>query len=75
MKLWILIMNDCQTIPQEILKTWKQRFKNKNSHNEKNLGLTKSLNILINNATGQLIARQDADDYSTEDRLSTQVAF
>ena len=35
----------------------------------------KSLNILIDNATGQLIARQDADDYSSKDRLSIQVAF
>lgn len=72
-----LIMNDCSNdSSKEILKN----FENKDSrikilHNEKNLGLTKSLNILINNATGQLIARQDADDYSTEDRLSTQVAF
>ena len=72
-----LIMNDCSNdSSKEILKN----FENKDSrikifHNKKNIGLTKSLNILIDNATGQLIARQDADDYSSKDRLSTQVAF
>ena len=72
-----LIMNDCSNdSSKEILKN----FENKDSrikifHNKKNIGLTKSLNILIDNATGKLIARQDADDYSSKDRLSTQVAF
>lgn len=37
------------------------------------IGLTKSLNILIEESSGKLIARQDADDYSKRNRLSIQV--
>ena len=33
---------------------------------KKNLGLTKSLNILVDNALGDYIARQDDDDLSIE---------
>ena len=41
--------------------------------NEINLGLTKSLNILISKSTGQYIARQDGDDYSHVDRIYQQI--
>ena len=41
--------------------------------NEMNLGLTKSLNILISKSTGQYIARQDGDDYSHVDRIYQQI--
>ena len=44
-------------------------------HNEKNLGLTPSLNIGIKAANGKYIARQDADDISLADRLKKQVVF
>ncbi len=40
-----------------------------------NLGLTKSLNILINQAQGELIARQDSDDISHHARLEKQYNF
>jgi len=43
--------------------------------NEKNLGLTKSLNKLINNCKGEFIARQDADDESFENRISKQIEY
>jgi len=43
--------------------------------NEKNLGLTKSLNILISNSNSKYIARQDSDDISHRDRLKTQINF
>lgn len=43
--------------------------------NERNLGLTASLNLGLALATGQLIARQDADDISEPQRLAKQVAF
>jgi len=43
--------------------------------NLKNIGLTKSLNILINHAQGDLIARQDADDVSTTQRIEKQIDF
>tara|TARA_B100001121_G_scaffold223051_1_gene196254 strand:+ start:2442 stop:3119 length:678 start_codon:yes stop_codon:yes gene_type:complete len=41
--------------------------------NIKNLGLTKTLNFLIEKADGALIARQDDDDISLSERLKTQV--
>lgn len=40
-----------------------------------NQGLTKSLNRGIQEATGNFIARQDADDRSFPNRLATQTAF
>ncbi len=72
-----LIMNDSSTdSTKEILKNYKDTdARIKIYENNKNLGLTKSLNILVNNAKGELIARQDADDYSVNDRFSTQVEF
>ncbi len=42
---------------------------------EKNLGLTKSLNRAISMAKGRYIARHDADDYSMFHRLETQLRF
>lgn len=43
--------------------------------NKTNLGLTKSLNILIKLSEGTLIARQDSDDISSKYRFEKQVAF
>ena len=43
--------------------------------NEQNLGLTKSLNIGINEAKGDYIVRMDADDYSFPERFEKQVQF
>ncbi len=43
--------------------------------NEKNLGLTASLNRGIRTARAPIIARQDADDLSDVDRLSSQLSF
>jgi len=42
---------------------------------QSNLGLTKSLNIAIQAATGDFIARMDADDLSHPERLSYQYAY
>lgn len=43
--------------------------------NENNIGLTKSLNILIKESKGKYIARQDADDISYSSRLEKQINF
>ena len=43
--------------------------------NEKNLGLTKSLNIGIKESSGEYIARMDADDISYPERLQKQFDF
>lgn len=41
--------------------------------NNSNLGLTKSLNLLISQSSGKFIARQDADDISLPKRFSKQL--
>jgi len=41
--------------------------------NNENIGLTRSLNILINSSKGPIIARQDADDISLPERIMTQI--
>lgn len=42
-------------------------------NNVNNVGLTKSLNLLINKSKGDFIARQDADDYSDPARIEEQL--
>jgi len=43
--------------------------------NERNVGLTKSLNRALSVAQGEYVARQDADDVSMPRRLESQVRF
>lgn len=43
--------------------------------NSENIGLTKSLNKLIIKASGDYIARQDADDLSKKERIETQIKY
>lgn len=43
--------------------------------NEKNMGLSASLNLLIQKARGEYIARMDADDISLPTRLETQLSY
>lgn len=43
-------------------------------HNEKNMGLTACLNILLKKAAGELIARMDCDDVSFSERFEKQAA-
>ena len=58
----------------EILRSYKDpRIRLIN--NEKNIGLTKSLNKAIKIAQGEYIVRQDADDISLPQRLEKQVEF
>ena len=69
----LLVMDDGSTdnTYYELNKINDERlliFRNKN-----NLGLTKSLNILIEKSSGVFIARQDADDYSHKNRILRQV--
>ena len=42
--------------------------------NEQNLGLTRSMNLGLREARGELIARQDADDLSAPERFARQIA-
>lgn len=43
--------------------------------NEQNIGLSKSLNFAIKQASGSFFARMDADDLATQDRLEKQLAY
>jgi len=43
--------------------------------NAKNMGLTKSLNLLIKSSNGDIIARHDADDISLPQRIDTQFTY
>lgn len=72
-----LIVDDCSTDSTlgklKILE--KQDSRINIFTNSENIGLTKSLNKLIKNTKGELIARQDADDYSNPERIYAQVKY
>lgn len=60
----------------EICKNYSNSFENIRLYqNDHNIGLTKSLNILLEKAEGYFIARQDADDISASSRLEKQLKF
>ena len=69
-----LIMDDCSTD-----NTYEEMIKFVNDSrvklyvNEKNIGLTKSLNKLIEEANGKYIFRQDSDDISFKNRFDEQI--
>ena len=57
-----------------------ENYKSKDSRikffkNSTNIGLTKSLNFLIDNSDGEIIARQDADDISLDYRFEKQIIY
>ena len=71
----ILIMNDGSTdkTSDKLTEYEKKHSSIRIFENTKNIGLTKSLNILIHAANGEYIARQDADDISYPSRIAKQV--
>ena len=73
----LLIMDDGSTdnTSKIISNLDKENSCIKSYRNKKNIGLTKSLNILINETRGEFIARQDADDVSYRDRFQNQIQF
>ena len=70
-----LIIDDCSTDNSyEIMKEFNdQRIKI--IKNKKNIGLTKSLNKLIDMSNAPIIARQDADDFSKPNRIEKQYYY
>ena len=71
-----LIINDGSTDKtSDILNSFAQNKKIKLFQNSNNIGLTKSLNILLKKSQGTIIARQDSDDLSLYSRLSRQFYY
>lgn len=70
-----IIVDDCSTdASKDVIKSYRDS-RIILIENEKNLGLTKSLNVALRAAKGEFIARMDSDDYSYPDRLDKQVDF
>jgi len=70
-----IIVNDASTDKTlEILESYSDP-RIKIYTNKKNIGVAKSLNVGLKMSKGNYIARQDADDISTSDRLAIEAAF
>jgi len=71
----LLIMDDCSNDETfKIISNYAAKHKNiKIFQNNINVGLTRSLNILIKKSNGEFIARQDADDISLRERIENQI--
>lgn len=70
-----LIVDDCSTQSIDNIKNKYTDSRIKWIHNEKNLGLTKSLNKILKMAKGNYIARMDSDDIALPERFATQIDF
>lgn len=73
-----IIINDNpgSAINKPILDEYAEKDKRvKIIHNEVNIGLTRSLNVALRVATGEFVARMDADDISFPTRFEKQVSF
>lgn len=72
----LIIVEDCSTDnSKEILSSYTNNNKVKIIYNNKNIGCYASRNVALNNSTGDLIAFQDADDYSLRKRIKKQVKY
>jgi glycosyltransferase involved in cell wall biosynthesis len=72
----ILLDNPDNNRLRTLLKSYKKRDNRiKLIFNKKNLGLAKSLNVGIKDANGIYIARMDADDISTYDRIEKELDY
>lgn len=73
----IIVVNDCSKDNSLLLlrQLQLQDIRIKIFENEKNLGISKTLNKGIENSSGTYIARMDADDICIETRIEQQVAF
>ncbi len=71
---YIIIIDGIDKLTSSIIKSFNDD-RIKVYQNEKNLGLTKSLNIGLQLATGKYIARMDADDISFPKRLEKQYEY
>lgn len=76
---WELIMcDDASTdTTYEVAEQYRQQYPDKIVliRNQKNAGLAYSLNHCLENASGEYVARMDADDESYPERFEKQVAY
>ena len=76
---WELIMCDDGSIDQtyDVAKRYQERYpqKIKLLRNDRNMKLAFALNRCLAEASGELVARMDADDRSCPERLQRQVCF
>ncbi|MDY0016286.1 MAG: glycosyltransferase [Candidatus Delongbacteria bacterium] len=72
-----IVTDDCSTDGSfEIIKSYAKKDKRiKYFRNAENIGLTKSLNLMLDIAKGKYIARMDSDDISMPERFSKQFDF
>tara|TARA_B100000315_G_C14583645_1_gene591808 strand:+ start:1615 stop:2646 length:1032 start_codon:yes stop_codon:yes gene_type:complete len=71
---FIIVNDGCTDSSRDIITTYSDR-RICLIDNERNIGLTKSLNKGLKKANGEYIARIDADDISLPQRLEKQVTF
>ncbi len=72
----IILDNPRNTKADDIIKSYLKRDNRiKYYINEKNIGLTKSLNFALKQCNGNFIARMDADDVSTYNRIEKQLTY
>ena len=70
-----LIVNDGSTDDTSAILSFLQDHRIRIINNGSNLGLIRSLNIGLDAAGGEFIARMDADDVCAPDRFEKQLAF
>lgn len=71
----LIVLDDCSTDhSREVIEDFSDK-RIIYHRNEKNLGLANNLNVGLDMARGELIARMDGDDISLPDRLQVQVDF
>tara|TARA_B100001175_G_C19326844_1_gene550491 strand:- start:27 stop:710 length:684 start_codon:yes stop_codon:yes gene_type:complete len=72
----LLLMDDGSSDESiSIMRSYSKDKRVKIFQNDRNLGLTKSLNILLKESKGTLIARQDSDDISISSRFTKQLKY
>lgn len=70
----ILVINDCSEIQYEFIHQYNDS-RLVWIENDRNIGLTRSLNKAISICKGKYIARMDSDDISFENRIEKQVDY
>lgn len=70
-----IIIDDCSTDNTSVILNSYHDERIKVIRNDRNIGLTKSLNVGLKVIKGKYVARQDADDISYPERLQLQFDF